>query len=60
MATGNQSNNGIGCFTVLAMIFVVLKLTDNIDWSWWWILAPIWIPAVLVLAIVGFVVVSKT
>jgi hypothetical protein len=30
--------------TILLVVFVVLKLTNNIDWSWWWVLSPIWIP----------------
>lgn len=34
--------------TLLA-IFITLKLTDNIDWSWWWVLAPIWVPISIVL-----------
>ena len=36
---------------VLLLIFVVLKLTDNIDWSWWWVLSPIWVTVALVLVI---------
>lgn len=40
---------GIG--TILAIIFMVLKLTGHIDWSWWWVFAPIWIPLALVLVI---------
>lgn len=35
--------------TPLLIVFVVLKLTGNIDWSWWWVLSPLWIPAVLAL-----------
>jgi hypothetical protein len=27
---------------VLAILFIGLKLTDYIDWSWWWVLSPIW------------------
>jgi len=42
--TTQASNNGIGCFTVLGFIFITLKLTGNIDWSWWWVLAPFWGP----------------
>ncbi|WKW87280.1 hypothetical protein SEA_CHARGERPOWER_65 [Mycobacterium phage Chargerpower] len=38
---------GIG--PVLFIVFLVLKLTDNIDWSWWWVAAPIWIPASILL-----------
>ncbi len=36
----------------LLLIFVTLKLTKNIDWSWWWVLSPFWIPAAI--TIVGF------
>jgi len=46
----NLNNNqpspavGLGLTGVLFVIFLVLKLTGNIDWSWWWVTAPIWIP----------------
>lgn len=33
----------------LALIFITLKLTNQIDWSWGWVLAPLWIPWVLLL-----------
>ena len=36
---------------VLLVIFVVLKFTGLIDWSWWWVLSPMWIGALLVLSI---------
>lgn len=37
---------------VLAVLFVGLKLTGFIDWSWWWVLAPIWIPlAIIIIAL---------
>lgn len=39
---------------ILLWIFIVLKLTNLIDWSWVWILAPLWIPACLV--IVGIII----
>lgn len=32
---------------LLAILFIGLKLTGNIDWSWWWVLAPIWIAAII-------------
>lgn len=41
--------------TLLA-IFVTLKLTDNIDWSWWWVLAPLWIP--IAIALIGITAVG--
>jgi len=49
--------SGIGLGGLLAVVFITLRLTGYIDWSWWWVLAPIWIPWVMVLivsAITGF------
>ena len=42
---------GIGFAEALAIVFIVLKLTNKIDWSWWWVLSPIWIPIGSVLVI---------
>jgi ABC-type antimicrobial peptide transport system permease subunit len=49
----NNTSNGIGFGTVLFLVFLVLKLTDNIDWSWWWVISPLWIPIALIIAIGG-------
>ena len=44
MAKNNSnSGGGIGFAGLLTIAFVVLKLTKVIAWSWWWVLAPIWI-----------------
>jgi hypothetical protein len=40
-----------GCLASLLIIFVTLKLTGLINWSWLWILAPFWVPAVLAIII---------
>ena len=41
----------------LFLLFLVLKLTNVIAWSWWWVTAPLWIgPAFVALLIVGSVV----
>lgn len=48
MSDNNQSG-GIGICTLLTVLFVGLKLTDNIDWSWWWVLSPMWLPFVVLL-----------
>lgn len=34
--------------TILTIIFVVLKLCNVINWSWWFVFAPIWIPSVFI------------
>ena len=51
----NAENGGLGFATVLFLIFMVLKLTDLIDWSWWWITAPLWIPFGI-LSMVGLII----
>lgn len=33
-----------GFLSLLLLLFIGLKLTGYIDWSWWWVLAPFWIP----------------
>jgi hypothetical protein len=45
MSDSNNSSGGVGLCSLLFITFLVLKLTDVIDWSWWWITAPLWIPA---------------
>ena len=53
--TKSNSGTGLSLSAVLFIVFLVLKLTNNIDWSWWWVTSPLWIPLALGLAIVGFV-----
>lgn len=54
--SSTQANSGgIGFVGLLTIVFIVLKLVGIIAWSWWWVLAPIWISAgigVLFLAII--------
>ena len=42
-----KKSEGIGIASVLTLVFVVLELTELIDWSWVWVLSPIWIPSLL-------------
>jgi hypothetical protein len=55
----NESKSGgLGIGMVLFIVFLVLKLTGTIDWSWWWVASPLWIPfvaAVVILGIVGVI-----
>ena len=46
-----STSSGIGLPGVLFVVFLVLKLTGNIDWSWWWVTSPIWIPFLVAVAI---------
>ena len=50
MENNNYSNfySVLGACRILLITFIILKLTDNIDWSWWWVTSPLWIPLVMV------------
>lgn len=39
------------CF-LLFLVFLVLKLCKVIEWSWWWVTAPLWIPLGIMIAVV--------
>ena len=47
-----KSNNHIGFIDLLQLAFIILKLTGYIDWSWWWVLSPIWILTIVIFIIV--------
>lgn len=49
-ATSNSSG-GIGLGGAVFIVFLVLKLTDKIDWSWWWVTAPLWGAVAMVVAL---------
>lgn len=36
---------------LLLVVFIVLKLTGVIIWSWWWVLSPLWIPLAIALIV---------
>lgn len=53
--TSSSSSGGIGFVGALTIAFIVLKLTHVINWSWWWVLSPIWISTLLAIAIIVLV-----
>ena len=54
MTNQNEKNasGSIGITTILFVVFLVLKLTGVISWSWWWVTAPLWIPFALAVILV--------
>ena len=38
-----QDSGGLNLFTILGVVFIVLKLIGQITWSWWWVLSPFYI-----------------
>ena len=53
MENNNYEYNGVSFLSILFLVFLVLKLTNVIDWSWWWVTAPLWIPIIIFLCFVG-------
>jgi hypothetical protein len=49
-------SGGIGFTGLLTIVFIVLKLTHVIAWSWWWVWSPLWIPTGALLLFLGFCV----
>lgn len=65
MSSSNSNNNnasgGIGFVGLLTIAFIVLKLIGVVEWSWLWVLSPIWISAliVLLLIVVAVILIKK-
>ena len=58
--SGNTCYNISGdFFGLLTITFIVLKLCGVIDWSWWWVLAPTWIPISCLLIFIVICVIVK-
>jgi hypothetical protein len=60
MANGNSSSTsggGISFIGLLTIVFITLKLTGYITWSWWWVLSPIWISWIFIFLILIIVIV---
>jgi len=53
MQDNSKTSGGIGFCGLLAVLFVGLKLTGHIAWSWWWVLSPLWLP-MATLVVVAF------
>lgn len=57
----SSPGGGIGFFGLLAIVFIVLKLTGVINWAWIWVLAPLWGPLVvaIILILVGAMFIGR-
>lgn len=54
-----KSNNGMKLAEVLLVIFIVLKLTGVIQWSWLWVLSPLWISLTIILILLVFYIIAN-
>jgi hypothetical protein len=60
MSKSNSNSGGIGFGGLLTIVFITLKLTGYIDWSWWLVFAPMWIPLAFVLVVLILVAWAST
>lgn len=54
-----STSGGIGFIGLLTVAFIVLKLVGVINWSWWWVLSPVWISTALALVLILVGVILK-
>lgn len=59
MTQNNYTRTGIGFTGLLTIAFIVLKLCNVIEWSWLWVLSPLWIPFAVVFCVIILVFVLK-
>jgi len=52
MSTSSSSSGGVGCLSLLGILFIALKLLGKITWSWWWVLSPFIINAVIIIILI--------
>ena len=52
----NKSGGGIGFAGLLTIVFIVLKLTKVINWSWIWVLSPLWISFIIGVILVAVII----
>lgn len=57
MENNTTKSGGIGFCGLLTILFIALKLTNVITWSWWWVLSPLWIPFLIVMLILLIILV---
>lgn len=56
MRDSSTQSGGIGFAGLLTIVFIVLKLLGKIDWSWWWVLSPLWISLLVGIVIIVLVI----
>ena len=44
---------------IVFLAFFIAKIFDKIDWSWWWVFSPLWIPVVLCIIVLVIILVLK-
>lgn len=62
-SSSSSSSGGIGFFGLLTIVFIILKLIGKINWSWCWVLSPLWISicfVMVIFVIIPIILILKT
>lgn len=61
MSDNNSSSagGGVSLCSLVFIVFLVLKLCKVINWSWWWVTSPLWIPLTLGIVVILIVFIIK-
>ena len=59
MKTEKYSSGGNSFVVLLTLLFIGLKLTGYIDWSWWWVLSPFWIEFLIIIVVACIITALK-
>lgn len=57
MSNTSSSSTGIGFWGLLQIVFITLKVTNLINWSWFWVLSPVWMSAIFIVCVIIFMVI---
>jgi hypothetical protein len=55
MSNNSSTSGGVGFFSLLFLLFLGLKLGNVINWSWWWVTAPLWGGFAIILLVLAIV-----
>ena len=59
MSDSGKSGGGIGLLGGVFLVFLFLKLSGTLAWSWWWVAAPIWAPIALIVFLLVVLVIFR-
>ena len=47
-------------FEMLQVMLIYLKLTNQIDWTWFWVLSPLWIGGLVAVTWIIIIAIAET
>lgn len=60
MSSSSGKSGGVGFVGLLTILFIALKLTGYIAWSWWWVLSPIWTTTIFIVTLVALTIYASS